>query len=191
MKKRIGKYLVSAILVLPATCFAQASFEVKDTVCIGEMIQITNLSRDAGTYYWNFCSGNLYYDPEGENMPGQGTLEGPAFIDFAEDNGAYYAFVTNHTDGTLTRFFYGDHFLGTPVAQNMGSFGSIIPGHVQGVQVVQDGGNWYVFVVGGQRADSRLVRLDFGNSLSNTPVAENLGNFSGELDYPVDLYLLE
>ncbi len=171
--------------------FTQASFEVRDTVCIDEPIQITNTSRDADTYYWSFCSGNLFYAPEGESMPNPGTLDGPAFIDFAEDNGRHYAFVTNHTSGTLTRFDYGDDFLSSPTSSNLGNFGGVIPVHVQGVQVVRDQGNWYLFMVGGQRTDSRLVRLDFGNSLSNTPVATSLGNFGGELDYPVDLYLLE
>jgi hypothetical protein len=35
--------------------------------------------------------------------------------------------------------------------------------------------NWYVFIVGGQREDSRLIRLDFGASLSNnSPVVITL-----------------
>ena len=29
-------------------------------------MQAVNLSRDASSYYWNFCSGNLSYVPEGE-----------------------------------------------------------------------------------------------------------------------------
>ncbi len=185
------KYIHLILLMMPVISFSQASFEVKDTACIDELISITNNSGNASTYYWNFCSGNLYYTPEGENIPNPGTLDGPAFIDFAVDNGNYYAFITNHTNGTITRNFYGSDFLSTPVSENLGDFGSIIPQHVQGVQVVYDNGNWFVFVIGGQRTDSRLVRLDFGSSLSNTPVAVNLGNFSGNLDYPVDLYILE
>ncbi len=190
LNRRVGSYLAIISLALPAQAFSQASFEVKDTVCIDEMITITNHSRDAGTYYWNFCSGNLFYSPEGENLPNPGTLDGPAFIDFSVDNGNYYAFITNHTDGTLTRNFYGSDFLGTPASENLGNFGGIIPQHAEGVQVVSEGGNWYVFLVGGQRGDSRLVRLDFGNSLSNSPSAVSLGNFGGSLDYPEDLYLL-
>ena len=178
-------------MLIPVITFSQVSFDVKDTACIDEMITITNNSRNADSYYWNFCSGNLYYTPEGDNLPHQGTLDGPAFIDFAEDNGNYYAFITNHTSGTLTKFSYGNNFLSTPASINLGSFGGIIPQHVQGVQVEKDNGNWYVFVVGGQRNESRLVRLDFGNSLANTPSAINLGNFSGNLDYPIDFYLLK
>jgi gliding motility-associated-like protein len=178
------------LLLLPVITFSQ--FEVPDTACIDEMITITNSTRDADTYYWNFCSGNLFYPPEGETLPNPGTIQEPAFIDFAEENGEWYAFVTNHNDGTLTRNYYGTDILSTPVSVNLGDFGGIIPQHVQGIQVVQDDGNWYVFLVGGMGPDSRLVRIDFGNSLSNpNPVAFNLGNFSGQLAYPIDLIMLE
>jgi gliding motility-associated-like protein len=177
-------------LIIPGRVCAQISFEVPDTVCMHDSVTINNTSMDAESYYWNFCSGNLVYNPGGVNFPDPATLNGPAFIDFALDESDYYAFITNHTDGTITRYFYGYDFLSIPVAENLGSFGGIIPDHVQGVQVVEDDGQWYVFVVGGQREDSRLVRLDFGNSLSNTPVAVNLGN-AGAMDYPIDLYIFQ
>lgn len=168
---------------------AQADFSIPDTICINETVTVENLSRSAGTYYWNFCSGNLIHDPGGENMPNPGTLNRPAFIDFADDNGNYYAFITNHQDGTLVRNAYGSSFLSTPVSQNLGNFGGVIPLHAQGIQVIEDGGNWYAFIVGGQREDSRLLRLDFGSSLSNSPTITNLGNTGDVMDYPEDLYI--
>jgi len=177
---------------MPVFAFSQLEgFEVKDTACIDEMISITNNSRDAGTYYWTFCSGNLYYPPEGEIMTQPGDINEPAFIDFAEENGEWFAFITNHNDGTITRYYYGSDILSTPVSENLGDFGGIIPQHAQGVQAVYDGANWYVFLVGGQGPDSRLVRLSFGNSLSNTPIAEIVGDTRDRLDYPIDLYILE
>jgi gliding motility-associated-like protein len=163
---------------------------VPDTVCINDSVIITNTSREATTYYWNFCSGNLFYDPGGENFPDPGILNGPAFIDIAEDESGYYAFITNLTDGTITRYFFGHDLLSTPASVNLGDFNGIIPQYVQGIQVVQDDGQWYAFIVGGQREESRLVRLDFGSSLSNTPVAVNLRN-AGAMDYPVDLYIFQ
>jgi gliding motility-associated-like protein len=169
--------------------FAQAAFTMPDTICIDKRVTIENQSRDAETYYWNFCSGNLVYDPGGENIAYPGTLNGPAFIDFATDNGNYFAFITNHTDGTLVRNSYGTSLLNAPASQNLGNFGGAIPLHAQGIQVIEDGGNWYVFIVGGQRDESALVRLDFGNSLSNVPAVANLGNPGNVLDYPEDLYI--
>lgn len=168
---------------------AQALFNVTDdTICIDDSLVIENQSGDADSYYWNFCSGNLEYIPQGENIPYPTTLNGPAFIDFAEENDAMFAFITNHTDGTITRNYYGTSFLNDPTSQNLGNFGGVIPAHVQGVQIINDAGNWYVFIVGGQREDSKIVRLDFGNSLSNSPTVHDFGNI-GNLDYPEDLYI--
>jgi gliding motility-associated-like protein len=191
-KIRPGNILWIFLLFLPWNSYGQADFSIPDTICIDDTLMIQNLSRDAQTYYWNFCSGNLIYDPAGENLPNPGTLNGPAFIDFATDNGNYYAFVTNHSDGTLVRNSYGSNFLNPPVSQNLGNFGGIIPRHAQGIQVVQDGDQWYIFVVGGQREESALIRLDFGNSLSNNlPVVTNIGNTNNCLDYPEDLYITQ
>jgi gliding motility-associated-like protein len=182
--------LLILLLCFAINAFSQADFAIPDTICIDDSVVIENLSREAQFYYWNFCSGNLIYDPGGENFSNPGTLDGPAFIDFANDNNNYYAFITNHTDGTLTRNSYGSNFLNTPVSVNMGNFGGAIPLHAQGLQVLQENGNWYVFIVGGQREDSRLIRLNFGTSLSNdSPTVSNLGNSSGYLDYPEDLYI--
>ena len=179
------------LLLMAAKVYGQADFSIPDTICIDKSVTIENLSREAETYYWNFCSGNLINDPGGENFANPGTLNGPAFIDFANDNDLYYAFITNHTDGTLVRNSYGDNFLNAPVSQNMGNFGGAIPLHAQGIQVVQEGGNWYVFIVGGQREESALIRLDFGSSLSNnSPTVNSLGNPGNYLDYPEDLYIL-
>ncbi len=184
------KWRLLFLSIIPGIVTSQISFEVPDTVCINDSVIITNTSREATTYYWNFCSGNLFYDPGGENFPDPGTLNGPAFIDFAEDEDGYYAFITNHQEGTITRYFYGYDLLSKPVAENLGDFNGIIPDHAQGIQVVQDDGQWYAFIVGGQSEESRLVRLDFGNSLSNTPAPVNLGNV-GAMDYPIDLYIFQ
>jgi gliding motility-associated-like protein len=184
-----GITLILIILPMAMAGYGQADFSIPDTICIDKSVTIENQSRDAETYYWNFCSGNLVYDPGGENIPNPGTLNGPAFIDFADDNGNYFAFITNHTDGTLVRNSYGSNFLNDPVSQNLGNFGGAIPLHAQGIQVIEDGGNWYAFIVGGQREESAMIRLDFGNSLANFPAVVNLGNPGNSLDYPEDLYI--
>jgi gliding motility-associated-like protein len=190
LENSIRKLILLLLSIIPGIVSAQISFIVEDSVCINDSLIITNTSREAETYYWNFCSGNLIYDPGGINFPDPGNLNGPAFIDFAEDASGYYAFITNHSDGTITRYFYGHSLLNPPVAVNIGDFGGIIPQHVQGIQILQDGGQWYAFIVGGQREESRLVRLDFGNSLSNIPIPINLGN-PGSMDYPIDLYIFQ
>jgi gliding motility-associated-like protein len=188
------KLVVIASLLIVLLCYQSniygqsvSLFDISsDSICIDDSLIIEE-AVEADSYYWNFCSGNLAYNPEGENFDNSGTLNGPAFIDFEEDNNNYFAFISNH-DGTLTRNSYGSNRLSEPTSENLGNFGGAIPNHAQGLQVVNDASSWYVFIVGGQREKSRLVRLDFGTSLSNTPTAhywDTLGN----IDYPIDLYI--
>ncbi len=161
-------------------------FEIPDTVCINDSMQVINRSGDASSYYWNFCSGNLAYIPEGENMTNVGQVNGPAFIDIVKTPEGFYSFVTNHVDATLTRNFFGSSLSNNPVSENLGNAGGI--SHIEGIQIVQDNGNWYGFITGGIGFESSLIRLDFGNSLSNNPAVTNLGNIGG-LAYPMDLFL--
>lgn len=169
---------------------SQASFVIPDTICIYDSITIINNSRTAGTYYWNFCTGNIINTPQGENIQNQGNLNGPSFIDIVKDDGQYYAFITNQADGTLTRYLFNNNLLSTPVSYDLGNFDSSIPINAQGIQVIKDEGIWYIFIAGGQSINSRIVRLNFGNSLNNEPTSLNLGNI-GNLDSPMDLFMFE
>ncbi len=61
-----------------------------------------------------------------------------------------------------------------PIAANLGNIGNNLSLPVF-TDIVSDNGNYYVFVV--NHSPAGLVRLDFGNSLLNTPTSVNLGNF--------------
>ena len=186
--------VLSLVTYYACPVFGQAYFAAPDTLCINDSLIIENQSREASSYYWNFCTGNLAYEPTSENLGNLGELNGPAFIDFAKDGNDYFAFITN--SGTLadfspslTRLHYGNDILSTPQAENLDRINKAFPKHVQGVQIVQENGNWYVFVVGELGEASRLVRIDFGSSLTNDPQeVTNFGNI-GEMDYPFDLYI--
>ncbi|UCH14364.1 MAG: T9SS type B sorting domain-containing protein [Bacteroidales bacterium] len=169
---------------------SQASFIIPDTICIYDSVTIINNSRTASTYYWNFCTGNIINTPQGENLQNQGNLNSPSFIDIVKAGEQYYAFITNQADGNLTRYFFNNDLLSSPVSNNLGNFDSSIPINAQGIQVIQDEGMWYIFIAGGQGINSRIVRLSFGNSLDNEPTPLNLGNI-GDLDSPMDMFMFE
>ncbi|GEM_PF-576363 len=63
-----------------------------------------------------------------------------------------------------------------PNAVNLGNPGGALQMPVFS-DFVEYNGNYYVFVI--NHIPGELIRLDFGNSLLNTPTARNLGNFSG------------
>lgn len=169
---------------------AQVPFSVPDTLCISDSVKIVNHAREAETYYWNFCSGNLRMVPQGENNGNQGDLlDGPAFIDVVSDHGTFYSFVTNHSTGTIIRNKFGESMLNKPQSYDLGNFDGRIPKHVEGIQVVKENNEWFVFVVGGLAEQSRIVRISLGTSIeNNNPDCTNFGN-KGDLNYPVDLFL--
>lgn len=194
MKNISGIHIIPILFtILCSSCpyaLTQIPFSVPDTVCISDSVLITNNSREAQTYYWNFCSGNLRGEPEGENIGNQGgLLNGPVFIDVVNNNGNFYSFVTNHNNRTLIRNSFGKSMLNDPVSFNLGSFDGEIPTHVEGLQVVKENDNWYIFIVGGLAEQSRLLRLSLGNDIENNdPALTNFGPI-GNLDFPVDLFL--
>jgi gliding motility-associated-like protein len=169
-----------------ADAYSQAAFSVPDTVCIRDSMQVVNLSPPAQTWFWNFCSASLNYMPLGENMDAAGQVNGPAFISVVHPDQGYYAFITNHEDGTLTRNYFAGTLNDPPLSVNLGSVSGI--DHLEGIQVVENMGNWYGFMVGGIGSSSSIIRLDFGTSPGNVPATTNLGNM-GELSYPIDLYM--
>jgi gliding motility-associated-like protein len=65
-----------------------------------------------------------------------------------------------------------------PNAVNLGNPGGMLRQPVFS-DFVEANGNYYVFVI--NHTPGALIRLDFGNSLLNTPAARNMGNFGGVL----------
>ena len=115
---------------------------------------------------------------------------GPVYVAIAKDGNDCYSFITNHWDGTLTRNYYGNSFSNSPVSSvNLGNLG-ILPIKFEGIQIKKSNGNWYGLINGGMHSDN-LFRLDFGNSLSNIPVATNLGNVSSVLNTPHSIYTFQ
>ena len=196
------------LILLSKIAFTQvADFDIPDTVCVNENININNTTVGGSTFYWNFCSGDLNTSPSGSNLGNVGSLNKPVFIATAQDGNDFYTFVTNNGSdgdrrGTLSRQSYGNSLLNTPTGINFGDFGGALPWGLEGIQIVKDGNNWYGIVVGGGNEEwlggstfnklytDAIIRLEFGNSLANTPTATNMGNI-GNLDYPHDLYIFK
>ncbi len=173
----------------PCSPNAGIGFLSPDTVCVNTPVTIANTSVGASNYYWNFCVAGSITNPTGANLGGFG-LTLPVFMDYAKDGVNYYGFVTNNVPGKLIRLDFGNSLLNTPTVFDLGNLGGAIPSQCEGIQIVKDGGKWYAIVVGGQPI-GRIVKVDFGPSLSNnSPVATNWGNV-GNLAYPTDLHVFQ
>jgi len=146
--------------------YPMAAFTIPDTACVNIPVMITNLSpAEITRYSWSYCR-DAQAGLSGKNFPSAfGTTYYPVYIATAVDQGKYYSFVSNSSAGTITLYRQNLSMLNTPARLALISLGILTP-KIKGIQVVQDQGSWYGFV-----ADSNnIVRIDFGNSLENTPV---------------------
>jgi gliding motility-associated-like protein len=187
--ENILKILTITILVfINKTSIAQADFSIPDTVCVGELIQANNLTSSGNNYYWNFCSGGINSNPFGTNLGDMnGNIDNSVRIAFVKSGNDYFTFATNYSSREIIRSYYGNSPNNTPTTVNLGTFGNIIPNQTEGIKILNDNGNWYGFVVGGN-GGMKLVKLEFGNSLLNTPNAVDLGNI-GNMSFPHEIQI--
>jgi gliding motility-associated-like protein len=184
-------FVADSCKIIPPTVIIP-SFTAPDTVCINDLVNITNTTIGASSYYWNFCTGNLNNLPVGTNMGNIGNaFTSPVYIDYVSDNGNYYGFATDNSTGNLIRMDFGSSLLNVPTIINYRNLGTI-PIGAEGIQVVKNEGKWYAIIVGGGIPVSPvpyIVKIEFGASITNpSPVATNWGNL-GNMKYAHDLYV--
>jgi len=177
------------IIVFGNYGIGQARFNIPESVCIGQSFTPENVTMGGSSFYWNFCSGNLSNTPQGENLGNIGNLNKPVYSSIIKDGVNYFAFITNLTDGSISRLEFGKSLANTPIGINMGNFGVL--NRVEGIQIKKDkiSGNWYGLIA--CFSSNYLARLNFGNSLQNIPSAENLGNIGNLMESTHTLYTFE
>ncbi|GBL35201.1 hypothetical protein EMGBS15_07960 [Filimonas sp.] len=105
---------------------------------------------------------------------------------FKEANN-WYALTNNGFSGNLIRLEFGNSLTNTtPNVVDLGNPGSL--SDPSGMWPVFDGTDWHLFLV--NRGTDRLTRLDFGTSLLNPAVDNDLGNPSGLLNQPRDISVI-
>ncbi len=141
------------------------SVNFPDSACAGSPIPL--LSTSAGNNLkteWDFNISDIQTIPTGNfilnNPSGLGSGLG---IDFANENGNFYAFSINLT-GILTRYEFGNSMSNSPTTTTIGNLG--ILANCVDIRILNDNGNWYGLT---NTFGNQIIRLDFGNSLMNTP----------------------
>ena len=124
------------------------------------------------------------------------TLAFPTDIKLFKEGNTWLAFVVciqanGPNSGTgadmITRINFGSSLTNTsPSAANLGNLGNI--SYPTGICEIKENGNWYFLV--SNVLNNSITRLDFGNSLLNTPTGVNLGNPGGTLNGPRDMQFL-
>ena len=157
------------------------------------------LVMDAGKYYTfitNEGDGTVTRNYNGKNLfaPPVSSLKFGNFgvlnfnvrgIQVKTDNGNWYGFVAD--DDMILRLDFGVSLLNIPTTTNYTGAIGTLPG-MNGLTIVNDGTGWIGFCT--SFTAQSLLRLVWGNSLTNTPVATNLGNI-GSLNSPSQCTLNE
>ena len=185
---------LSLLVFSPVFTQVTAGFTAVSSTCTGTPVTVHNTSIGATNYFWTFCSADFNSVPEVVNLgTGDGLLAVPTYSDYAlDDNGNYYGFVTTYGLGHLIRLNFGKSLLNTPTQEDLGGFSQALPLTPEGIQLFRINGRWIAIIAGGNtygpNSASRVVKMDFGNSLANTPTATNWGNI-GALNFPDDIFI--
>ncbi|ACU62148.1 T9SS type B sorting domain-containing protein [Chitinophaga pinensis] len=128
---------------------------------------------------------SLANTPTCTNWGNIGNLAYPTDLFTFQEGGNSYGFTLNSDNNSLTRFNFGTSFAAPPTGVNLGNQGNL--DFPTGMFIINVSGNWFMFVTNGE--GQTITRMDFGNSLLNTPTAVNLGNPGGILNHPRDIYV--
>jgi gliding motility-associated-like protein len=124
--------------------------------------------------------------PTATDFGNVGELSYPIDLTICNDNNNWFGFTVNFVSHTITRFDFGNSLANTPTGTNLGNIGELL--QPSGVFPYLENGNWYLFI---SNLNSRtLTKLEFGNSLSNTPTGTNMG-YSEILHSPFGLSIIE
>ncbi len=197
--KKISLTLIPALfLYFPIVC--QDLTETEEACPITPITFQGPAGLDSAQYQWDFCTGDLLETPEASIatafIDDMNTLGGDAFLTdglaLALDGNNWYGFITNRAiEGeNLIRADFGNSLDNIPTYTNLGIIGGRqLYNRPTKIRIAQGKtGNWYGFIVNdastnfqGDNPGGSIVRLSFGNSLSNTPQAAFLDN---QLDFP-------
>jgi hypothetical protein len=162
------------------TLYAQSL--TADTSCINQAVSFT--APAGNTYYnWNFDNASPDLDltslPVSTNIIQGGLISQPSYITMSKEEENYYSFVVNYGSNHLIRLSYGSSPLNVPTATDLGAFGT--GGMFTSHAVLHDevSNTWFIVAV----ANTQLIRLSFGNSLTNTPTA-TINSFPSNLQWP-------
>ncbi|MFN5171030.1 MAG: PKD domain-containing protein [Cyclobacteriaceae bacterium] len=143
---------------------------------------IQNLSVGASSFRWDFCYGGSQMTPVGSNSTLISPANAPEGLALVEDNGLWFGFMVNTNSNSILRLDFGTTPANNPSVVDLGNIGGFLD-RPRDISVIETNGNWFALItcfnVGS--GTTRLVRLNFGTLVSNTPTAQNLGNLSGRI----------
>ena len=179
------RFFLMAIFVAN-NLFAQCpntDFSFKNPTCQNEDLTLSNLTTNGFNYHWDFCSGDLREMPSADKAATLGAGNTTTGIAIKKEDDQWISFATSRGNNKLFRLEYGTDLGNIPGILDLGNIGGFLSGP-ENIDIVFHQGSWYGFIV--NITNFHLIRINFGNSLFNTPTAEDLGDF-GLFNRPRDV----
>ncbi|GAA0891433.1 hypothetical protein GCM10009122_11120 [Fulvivirga kasyanovii] len=187
------KFLLASVffLIECAALFSQpsANFILPPSVCLEENVAIQNVSSDATSYQWDFCEGDLTNSLVFESAGSIGEMATPTDMDIGYHGGNWIGIATSRSNNSVFRINFGSDINDRIFTiQNLGNINGLLSGP-DPVKLIYDGAEWFAFMI--NTNNSTLIRVRFGDTLLNEPIAEVIltgigGNVVGGLDIAKD-----
>ncbi|UII33368.1 PKD domain-containing protein [Fulvivirga ulvae] len=166
-----------------------ANYTLPSLVCLEENVAIQNLSSDATSYQWDFCEGDLTNSLVFESVGSISAMATPTDMDIEYHDGNWIGIATSRSNNSVFRINFGSEINDKIFTiQDLGNINGLLSGP-DPIKLIYDGAEWFAFIINAN--NSSLIRVRFGNSLLNEPIAEVLltgigGNVVGGLDIAKD-----
>jgi gliding motility-associated-like protein len=181
-------FILLVVLSFPVESIAQgvhpgdvvAAFDLSpNPVCAKDSVRIDNTSQGATSFRWSFTTGSTAQIPHDANFGNVvGFLVKPKYVTLVRSGNDYYSFISNAGRGTVVLNYHGTNLYDHPDSTRDIVNENPLNSRFRGIQIRNDNGTWYGFVV----RENMLVRLTFGSSLGNTPTTTDIGS-GGNLEW--------
>ncbi len=191
------RFLFSCVLLaLSVQLSAQeANFDTPNEVCIGESLVIDNFSVNASAYEWDFCEGDLALTPTANAALSVPSATDYVGLELVHSDEGWFGFVSRFGN-VVNRISFGTNLTNPAPSVEQLDLSGVSLGNTYKISIVKHQNNWVGVL---SNFNGSLIKLDFGESLSNEPivtpitftpinpntrmidVVEHFGNFYGLL----------
>ncbi|WP_185154286.1 PKD domain-containing protein [Fulvivirga sp. M361] len=157
-----------------------ADFSAPLQVCLEENFIVSNQSTGGDLYEWDFTSGDLKSAPAVQDLLVVNGASVPIGLQIIRDENEWFGFIISQTNNSLIRLDFGNSIESLPSVTNLGNVGNLLNG-AHSLKLIKYNTNWVGLIT--NFSGSNLITIDFGNSLRNIPVANDLGDL-GVINQP-------
>lgn len=141
----------------------------------GNWYAITNSGFTGNIIRIDFGANITNPAPALTNLGNPGSLAFPTGMWPVYDGTNWSIFFVNRLSETVSRVDFGNSLLNPFVETNLGNFGLL--NGPRDIVVIRDCGNYYGYIT--NENTNSLIELQFTNTITNIPTANDLGNFAG------------